>query len=78
MISAGYPLGLFDRLSSIVYYNWSDDKIYTFLNWQRQFDKIMFYLMAYWNPETFQLPAQTSSMNIFAGKGIQLMFVFNH
>jgi hypothetical protein len=78
MISAGYPLGLFDRLSSILYYNWSDNNIYTFLNWQRQFDKIMFYLMVYWNPDTFQLPARTSSMNIFGGKGIQLMFVFNH
>jgi hypothetical protein len=38
----------------------------------------MFYIMAYWNPESFQLPALTDSQNIFAGKGIQIMFVFNH
>jgi hypothetical protein len=78
MMSAGYSFGLFDKLSSIVYYNWSDNKIYSFLNWQRQFDNIMFYIMAYWNPESFKLPSQTTAQNIFAGKGIQLMFVFNH
>ena len=78
MLSVSYPLGLFDRISSMMYYNWSDDKLYSFLNWQRQFDNIMLYIMAYWNPESFQLPAQTTSQNIFAGKGIQLMFVLNH
>ena len=78
MISLSYPLGLFDRLSSMIYYSWSDKNVYSFLNWQRQFDNIMFYIMAYWNPESFDLPAQTSSQNIFAGKGIQLMFVLNH
>jgi len=34
--------------------------------------------MAYWNPESYQLPTMDPSDNIFAGKGIQLMFVFNH
>jgi hypothetical protein len=78
MMTLSYPIGLFDKLSAIVYYNWTGNNVYSFLNWQRQFDNVMLYLMAYWNPESFQLPAQTSSQNIFAGKGIQLMFVFNH
>jgi len=30
------------------------------------------------NPEQYQLPAQAESQNMFAGKGIQVMFVFNH
>jgi hypothetical protein len=78
MLNLSYQAGIFDRVSSIIYYDWSGHDIYTFINWQRQFDKIMFYIMAYWNPEYFNIPAQTSSQNIFAGKGIQLMFVFNH
>ncbi|HEX2976258.1 MAG TPA: hypothetical protein VHO68_09985 [Bacteroidales bacterium] len=78
MLNLSYPVGLFDNISSILYYSWSDNKIYSFLNWRRQFDNVMLYIMAYWNPETFLLPAQTSSQNIFAGKGIQLMFVLNH
>jgi hypothetical protein len=78
LLMVNYPLGLFDRLSTIIYYNWSGQAVYSFINWQRQFDKTIFYVMAYWNPETFQLPAQTASQNIFAGRGIQVMFVFNH
>lgn len=78
MMSLSYSLGIFDKLSSILYYNWTEDKIYSFINWQRQVNNVMFYIMAYWNPETFQLPAQTAAQNMFAGKGIQFMFVFNH
>jgi hypothetical protein len=78
LTTLSYPIGLFDNLSLILYYNWTGNNLYSFLNWQRQFDNIKLYVMAYWNPELFQLPAQTSSQNIFAGKGVQLMFVFNH
>jgi len=78
LMTLSYPVSLFDKLSTIIYYNWTDNSVYSFLNWQRQFDKIMLYVMAYWNPESFQLPAQTSAQNIFAGKGIQIMFVYNH
>lgn len=78
LMTLSYPVGLFDNLSVIFYYNWTANNLYSFLNWKRQFDNIILYVMAYWNPELFQLPAQTSSQNIFAGKGVQLMFVFNH
>jgi len=78
LLSVSYPIGLSDRLSSIIYYNWDDCNIYSFANWQKQFNNITFYVMAYLNPDSYQLPAQTSSQNIFAGQGIQFMFVFNH
>ncbi|MBN2862049.1 MAG: hypothetical protein JXN62_02740 [Bacteroidales bacterium] len=78
LITLSYPLGLFDKLSTIIYYNWSDNAVYSFLNWQRQYDRVMFYVMAYWNPESFQLPTKVDAQNMFAGKGIQIMFVFNH
>ncbi len=78
LLTLSYPIGILDNVSAIVYYDWSDRKVYNFVNWKRQFDKTILYFMAYWNPETFLLPAQTSSQNIFTGKGIQVMFVFNH
>mgnify|MGYP001175486489 CR=1 FL=1 len=78
LMTVRYPLGLFDNLSAIIYYNWSENDIYSFVNWQRQFDNTVIYLMAYWNPETYQFPLESGSQYLFAGKGIQLMFIFNH
>jgi len=71
-------VGLFDKLSMIVYCNWSDGMLYNFLQWQKQYNKTAFYLMAFWNPESLALPAQTETSGIFAGKGLQFMFVYNH
>ncbi|MGB8490442.1 MAG: hypothetical protein WCE64_05240, partial [Bacteroidales bacterium] len=78
VLSLSYPVGIFDNLSSIVYYDWKNGKSYNFLNWQKQFNNVTFYLMAYWNPEQYIIPAQGSGENLFAGKGLQLMFVLNH
>jgi hypothetical protein len=78
LVTLNYPVGLFDKLSAMIYYNWTDKTVYNFITWQKQFDKIMFYVMGFWNPDKFQLPAQTGSQNLFSGRGIQLMFVLNH
>ena len=78
LLTATYPAGLFDNLSAIIYYNWTSHQVYNFATWQRQFDNIVFYLMAYWNPEGYGLPAKTGPQNYFSGKGFRIMFVFNH
>jgi hypothetical protein len=78
LLTLSYPIGLFDKASAIIYYDWTNNSIYNFISWQKQFDNIMLYFMGYWNPAVLNLPAQTVSHNYFAGKGIQLMFVFNH
>jgi hypothetical protein len=78
VLSASYPIGLFDNLNALLYYSWDHEQVYTFLNWQRQYNKISLHLMAYWNPETFNLPQQNIQSNLFGGKGFQVMFVFNH
>ncbi|MCD6354778.1 MAG: hypothetical protein J7L95_04435, partial [Prolixibacteraceae bacterium] len=78
LLNLSYPVGIFDNLSAIIYYDWTNNKSYNFINWQKQFDKISLYLIAYWNPEIFQVPTQSSKQNLFGGKGIQFMFVFNH
>jgi hypothetical protein len=76
--SISYPLTLFDNISTIIYYDWTNQNLYTFAKWQRQFNKFSFYLMAFWNPDTFQLPQQSEGAQMFAGKGFQVMLVFNH
>ncbi|PKP36050.1 MAG: hypothetical protein CVT98_09435, partial [Bacteroidetes bacterium HGW-Bacteroidetes-15] len=78
LLSISYPLGLFDNVSAIFYYNWENDDVYSFLNWQRTYNRLSFHLMAYWNPEIFNIPQQNLGSNMFGGKGIQIMFVFNH
>lgn len=78
LLSLSYPVGMFDNLSGIVYYDWKNNKSYNFLNWQKQFNNITLYLMGYWNPEIYNIPAQGEGQNLFAGKGIQVMFVLNH
>jgi hypothetical protein len=76
--SWSYPLGMFDNISAIFYYDWTNDNLYNFVNWKRQFNKFSFYLMAYWNPKNYKMPQQDNSGELFSGKGIQIMLVYNH
>ncbi|MCX6259407.1 MAG: hypothetical protein NTY95_01030 [Bacteroidia bacterium] len=78
LMTLSYPTGLFGKLSAIVYFNWTNKTIYNFVTWQKQFDNLVLYVMGYWNPDAYELPSQTGSRNMFSGKGIQLMLVFNH
>jgi len=78
LLTVNYNIGLFDKLTGIVYYNWTNKALYNFISWQKQFKNIMLYVMGYINPVDYQLPAQTESQNYFAGKGIQIMLVYNH
>ncbi len=76
--SASYPIGMFDNINMIVYYDWTNNNTYNFINWRKDLNRLSFYLMAFWNPETFQLPQQTESAALFSGKGFQVMLVYNH
>lgn len=73
-----YPVSLTDNLSLIIFYSWKDESLYRFINWGRQYDRISLYLMAYWNPEGFDIYPNMEHTNLFSGKGFQLMFTFNH
>ncbi len=77
-LSLSYPLGIFDNINAILYRNWTNDNTYSFINWHRQFDRLGFYLMAFWNPETFRLPQQAEAAQMFSGRGFQVMLVLNH
>ncbi|KAA6300118.1 MAG: hypothetical protein EZS26_003736 [Candidatus Ordinivivax streblomastigis] len=77
-LSLSYPLGMSDKLNTITYYDWANNDTYLFLNWQKELNHFTFYLMGYWNPKTYALPGQSLESNRFAGKGLQLMVVWNH
>ena len=78
LISISYPIGLFDNVGAMFYYSWKSDDVYSFINWQRTYNRLSFHIMAYWNPISFDLPQQNLGSNLFGGKGIQIMLVFNH
>ena len=73
-----YPVGIVDRVSAIVYRNWTADQWYRMLTWQRTYDVWTFYLLAFWNPEQpLGLGARQQTQS-FAGRGVQVMVRFNH
>lgn len=78
ILSMTYPVSIFDNLSAIVYFDWTNKNVYRFVNWQRQFDRTTLFVMGYWNPKNTQLPTQNSTQNLYSGVGIQVLFVFNH
>lgn len=76
--SLGYPLGLLDNLSCIVYYNWDNKDLYSFINWRRTYDRWTINLIGFWNPERFQIYQNLPQNNLYAGLGFQILIVFNY
>ena len=78
LLNVSYPVGLFDRLSAIVYYDWINHSAYNFINWQKQFNNLSLFVMGYMNPKNYDIPTQTAGEMLFAGTGVQVMVVLNH
>jgi len=78
-LSASYPLGLFDNISYMSFYEWKRGGLYNFINWRHTFHKTELYVMGYINPEQqLMTGGGFTSSSRFTGKGIQVMLVFNH
>ncbi len=77
-ISLNYPLTLNDNLSAIIFYDWENIASYNFINWNHNFKNIALYLMAYLNPDKYNLPQQSSAATFYAGPGVQVMLVYNY
>jgi hypothetical protein len=73
-----YPAGLFDNLSGVFFYDWTNRDAYAFLSWQRTTDRWQLYLIGFWNPDQGRIYPSASGGAVFGGKGIRLMAVFNH
>jgi hypothetical protein len=78
VISLSYSLGLLDSIKGMVFFNWKTKDWYRFITWQRTYNKWSFYLIGFWNPEEYRIYTSQQGKNLFAGKGIQIMIVFNH
>jgi hypothetical protein len=73
-----YPIGLLDNITAMIYYDWTNNDWYRFINWQRQYDKISLYLMLFWNPDEFGIYQNLEENSLFTGTGLQFMFVYNY
>ncbi len=78
LLNISYPVGMFDNISYILYYDWRNNAAYNFVNWQKQFNRLTVHLMGYVNPKSYQIPTVSTNETLFAGAGLQLMLVFNH
>jgi hypothetical protein len=77
-LSLNYPIGVIDRLSGFLYFNWTNQSWYRLVTWQKTYDNWIIYLLGFWNPDSLQLYQTQTGNNLFAGAGIQFMVVFNH
>lgn len=77
-LSASYPISISGSLNTIVYRDWKGKQFYTFLNYKQQLRRFDLHLMVYANPDRYYLPAQSVENQLFAGKGFQIMLVYNH
>lgn len=75
-LAVSIPFGLLDNLRAIVYFDWTNRGLYSFLGWQRTTDNWMFSLSAFANPD---LPTAAGRPGAgVAGKGVRFDVVFNH
>ena len=77
-LSASYPLGLFDNLQALLYFDWTNENLYNTLQWQHSFSTWTLNVLAFWNPRNAPLPQQQDLQNLFGGKGIQLLAIYNY
>ncbi len=73
----GLPLGLVDNVKGIVYYDWTNRVPYNYLGWQRTFDRWLFSLGGFWNPDK-PVAVAGSQVASVAGKGFRLDVVYSH
>ena len=78
LLSASYPLNIVHNLTAMFFYDFSNQGLYRFINWSMTFDRWNFYLMAFWNPEQYQIYNLNTDATLYSGWGFQLMAVFNH
>jgi hypothetical protein len=78
LLSVTYPLNIIHDLGAMVFYNFSDNSLYRFVNWSITFDRWSFYIMGFWNPDSYQLYNLDFGSSLYGGTGFQLMVVFNH
>jgi roadblock/LC7 domain-containing protein len=78
LLSASYPVSLIHNVSAMLFYDFSNNNLYRFINWSIAYDRWSFYIMGFWNPDTYNLYNVDPRTSLYGGWGFQLMAVFNH
>ena len=78
LISVTYPLNIIHNISAMVFYDFSNKDIYSFINWGMTYDRWSFYVMGFWNPDNYNLYNLDYQTTLYSGLGFQVMAVFNH
>ncbi|HPF02064.1 MAG TPA: hypothetical protein P5180_11890 [Bacteroidales bacterium] len=77
ILSLSYPLFLTHNLSGMVYYNWDSKEWYRLISMQFKYNYLSIHLIAFWNPDDFNLYGAPGERNLFSGKGFQAMLVLD-
>jgi len=77
-LALNYPVSIINNINAMIFMDPENKELYNFINWSWQFDRWSIYLMGFWNPDRFQIYPGRDEINLYAGKGIQIMAVFNH
>jgi hypothetical protein len=78
LLSASYPVSIIHNLSAMLFYDFTNNHFYRFINWSVAYDRWSFYLMGFWNPATYSLYNVDPRTTLYGGWGFQLMAVFSH
>lgn len=78
LLSAAYPVNIIHNVSAMLFYDFTNNNFYRFINWSVAYDRWSFYIMGFWNPETYNLYNVDPRTTLYGGWGFQLMAVFNH
>ena len=78
LLSASYPVSIIHSVNAMVFYDFTNNHLYRFINWTMAYDQWSFYIMGFWNPETYALYNVDPRTSLYGGWGFQLMAVFNH
>ncbi|RKY82331.1 hypothetical protein DRQ07_01615 [candidate division KSB1 bacterium] len=71
-----YPIDMINSLSVIFFRDSETRDWYRFLQWKITYDKFRFFIMGFIN--SGYLPVGNSAYQAFSGKGIEIMFLYNH
>jgi hypothetical protein len=77
-LSLNYPLGINDSLTVILSFDWENRDLFSYLNWQRKYDKWSFNIFGFWNPDRSGVGQGGLQEDFLAGKGLGLLVVFDH
>ena len=78
LISASYSINIVHSLNAMIFYDFSNQNLYRFINYSMTFDRWNLYLIGFWNPDTYMLYNLDQRTTLYGGWGFQLMIVFNH